>query len=261
MKPLIAACLLLCAIPTQAANVSVFFAGGQSNASAVWANAISTTLHARGGYENPVVVHAMHPDRPLSHWYTTEPQAGYWSDFFNAAGTGLLQTALRSIVEAGNAPVFSGLFWFQGESDTVSSADIDAYAGRLLTLLDRLHIDIHGVSGPLPFTLAVIDADPAQDPPAGSSRKNIDALRQVQMDLARNSLSGSYVDSHGYERTDAWHLTDAERVRIGRTMADVEAFPNDDDPSPVPVPAALPLFLTALAGLGVVMRRTRRNLV
>lgn len=238
--------LIFLAIPAQAANVSVFFAGGQSNAKAVWADSISNTLVQRGGYENPLVVHSTHPGHWLSHWYTTGPQSGYLTDFFNPQGTGILETALRSITDAGNTPIFSGFFWFQGEGDSGSQNSIDIYEERFTNMLGDISAEI---GSPIPFTLAIIDADPNFPLPTGRTWEKVNNMRQTLIDLATNSLEGSYVDTRGYDRIDSWHLTSEALQAIGSKMADFQAFPTD-----VPLPATLPLFLTALAGLGIIAR-------
>ncbi len=242
-----------------AATVSVFFAGGQSNATPRWASAIEQTLADSGSYENVLVVHAYHPGNWMYEWFNESPQGNYFHDFFNASGTGVLESALNEIAVAGNTYVFSGLFWFQGEGDTGSYQHMDIYQQRFLGMLDRLQLDIYGqVEGELPFMMTLIDGNPDYEMPAGRTWEQIEYMRQLQMTIASNASYGSFVDSRGYERRDDWHLTGSEAERLGGATAN--QFLSQQTISPVPVPPSFYLFVLALTSmLGLVRGRALKN--
>ncbi len=205
----------------QAKTVNVFFAGGQSNAKAEWSSAIAGGLQA--GYGSTLVMAAAgHAGNALSQWFTTEPQVNYSNDFWNVAGTGILQSQIRAITNAGDVAVVKGIFWFQGESDTGSTATMDAYTNRVGGMLAQLKRDL-GLTNDIRFTYAVIDGnpDPYYDDPAntgGRTRADIDYLRAYQ--IAQGSgPQFAYADTRGYTRTDMWHLTSSELTRLGTAMS------------------------------------------
>jgi len=209
----------------EAATRNVFFAGGQSNAKAVWAAAIAGSLQAGYG-SGLVMVHTNHSGEALSNWFTTQPRVNYSNDFFNAAGTGVLQSQIRALTNAGDQVVFRGIFWFQGESDTGTNAGayatMDAYTNRVATMLEQLKLDL-GLTNDVRLTYAVIDEnpDPFYDDPAnagGRTRECVDYLRAYQ--IAQGSQAQfAYVDTRGYTRTDQWHLTTDELSRLGAAMS------------------------------------------
>lgn len=208
----------------EAATRNVFFAGGQSNAKSVWGSAIASGLQASYG-SSLVMVWTNHPGEPLSNWYTTGTKINYSNDLFNAAGTGLLQSQIQAIKNAGDEPVLRGFFWFQGESDTGSNttgyATMDAYTNRFLNMLTQLKTDLV-MTNDIRFTLAVIDANTnylADLISIGRDMACVDYLRARQMEMSVLPR-GSYVDTRGYTRpTDIWHLSTDELTRLGGNMA------------------------------------------
>ena len=149
---------------TVAATINVFFAGGQSNAKQPWVDSIESTLTTSGAYQNVLVVNSAHPGNWLSQWYTDTANANYSYDFYNANGTGLLESSLNEIEQAGDTFVFTGLFWFQGEGDTGAQSAIDLYGSRFLAMLEQLSNDINGdVIRSVDFTMVIIDANPAYE--------------------------------------------------------------------------------------------------
>jgi hypothetical protein len=217
--------VLACA-SAQAATRNVFFAGGQSNAKAVWAAAIASGLQSGYG-SSLVMVHTNHSGEPLANWFTTEAKANYSNDLFNAAGTGLLQTQIRAITNAGDHAVFQGFFWFQGESDTGSAATMEAYTNRFKAMMAQLKGDL-GLTNDVRFAFAIIDANPSPDfdddlAASGRTREMVDTLRTNQINLC-STPPGAYVDTRGYTRTDLWHLTTDELTRLGGNLS--TAFTN-----------------------------------
>ena len=204
--------------PSEPRLINVFFAGGQSNATGAWADAITAELVADPAYDNVVMVHSYHPGNWLQTWYTTGPQANYETDFFNASQTGVLEAQLAAITAAGDTYVLSGFFWFQGEGDTGSTEAADLYESRFMAMLNQIKTDA-GLNYDIPFTLAVIDANP-DDFPEGRTLEQINYLRNIQQnELAVAANNGTSVDTRGYTRTDAWHLTTEAKQSLGAVMA------------------------------------------
>ena len=242
----VCACLAVISLNTSASTtINVFFAGGQSNAKQPWADSIGKTLSASGAYSNVLIVNSMHPGDWLYEWYYQDaPNYNYDADFYNIGGTGVLESSFNEIELAGDTFVFTGLFWFQGEGDTGAQSAIDLYESRFLGMLDQLYSDVNGEqNGSIDFTMAVIDANPIYEQPAGRTWDQINSLRDAQFNLA--SSYGSYVDTRGYDRLDEWHLTTSALELLGTEMANTflstyidtdgdlvvdsaDAFPNND---------------------------------
>jgi hypothetical protein len=208
-------------LTVQAATRNVFFAGGQSNATAAWGAALASGLQAEFG-SDLVMVQVNHSGEAMDRWFTTSPRVNYSNDFFNASGTGALQAQIQAITNAGDQVVFKGFFWFQGESDTGSYASMDAYSSRFLGMMAQLKSDL-AMLNDVDFTLAVIDMNPAAlyDDPAntgGRTRADIDYFRAIQTAMSTGAHR-AYVDTRGYTRTDTWHLTAEERVRLAAAMS------------------------------------------
>ena len=206
--------------PSEPGLINVFFAGGQSNAKAAWADAITAELVADPAYDNVVMVHSYHPGHWLQNWYTAAgAKANYETDFFNASQTGALEAQLAAITAAGDDYVISGFFWFQGEGDTGSTEAADLYESRFMAMLNQIKTDA-GLDYDIPFTLAVIDANSAYETPAGRTWAQINYLRNIQQnDLAVAANNGTSVDTRGYARTDEWHLTTEASQSLGAVMA------------------------------------------
>ena len=179
----------------QAEVVPVFLAGGQSNAKIQWANAIETELRAIY-HPKAEVVHSFHPGDWLGQWSSDGvPQGNFTEDSAKVAIT------MESIREAGDTPVFRGIFWFQGEGDTGSSVSIGLYKNRFRDMVSWYQLEY----GESPCVcIMVIDAIL---PWAGRNQQNVDAMRQVLMDIGEPRPNVSRVDTRGYERSDPVHLT------------------------------------------------------
>ncbi len=220
-----------------AKTVNVFFAGGQSNAKVAWSSAIATGLQE--GYGSTLVMaYTNHSGTALSQWFTTTPQVYYSSDFWNASGTGFLQSQIRAITNAGDQAVFRGVFWFQGESDTGDAGSMSAYTNRFKAMMAQLKQDF-ALTNDVRFCLAIIDGnpDPFYDDPVntgGRTRAAIDTLRTNQIVLCSGPL-GSYVDTRGYERSDLWHLKTSSPDEVSRAgLAMSAAYTNKFGVSPPP---------------------------
>jgi hypothetical protein len=213
--------LVLCASAACGATRNVFFAGGQSNAKQVWADALTANLQSGYG-DSLVMVWVNHSGEPIGNWFTDAPKANYSNDLFNAQGTGLLQSRLAALAAAGDTAVFQGFFWFQGEGDTGTPAAIDAWTNRFTAMTARLKADL-ALTNDVRFSLAVIDANPGPEwdddlTGMGRTRAAIEAFRANQFSLT-NSPAGTAVDTRGYARTDLWHLPAAELQRLAAAQA------------------------------------------
>lgn len=220
-----------CVHAVDADTVPVFFAGGQSNAKPDWSNSIENEL--REGYDpRTVVVNQRHNGNWLSQWSANGiMQANYDSDL------AVILETLEQIRLEGDTPEFRGLFWFQGESDTGGRLAVENYEQRFT---DMKRAYENNFSRELFATIMVIDMDPAYERPTVNTQGRIDDLRAIQMALGEDSLMTS-VDSRGYSRYDAWHLTISEQQRLGRNAA--FAFM---DAVSVPEPSLiLPCFATS----------------
>jgi len=215
---------MISVLTAQAAIRNVFFAGGQSNAKASWGAAIASGLQEGYG-SNLVMVHVNHSGEAMDRWFTTLPRVNYSNDFFNASGTGALEAQIQAITNAGDEAVFQGFFWFQGETDTGSTASMDAYTNRFSAMMAQLKTDL-ALSNDVHFTMAIIDGnpDPFYDDPAnagGRTRADIDYLRARQISVS-SSPNGSYVDTRGYVRGDLWHVKTSapdDLSRLGGNMS------------------------------------------
>lgn len=241
---------IICMISTHAKDV--FFAGGQSNATAVWANSIQTELTNSNKFNDPLVIQVYHPGSDLAGWwYNGVPNESYKSDFFNNYSTGLLQSSLEKLITSGENYNFKGFFWFQGESDTSASAL--NYQDAFLSMLKQLQSDL-GLDTKINFTLAIIDANQNSiyDNPnnlGGITRQGIENLRSVLTNLG-SLPQGSYVDTRGYDRSDAWHLYDSGRQIVGQNMAKtfIETFE-------VPEPTAI-VIIASVFCVSLLIRQT-----
>ena len=236
-----------------AKTVNVFFAGGQSNATALWAGAIDSALVSSGKFDHTLLVSQYHTGSPLTFWYDGTPGVNYSSDFFaqSVGPAGLLEQANAGIVSAGDEYVFSGLFWFQGETDRFQPYR-ESYEDNFNGLLGQLSGDLAGNFDPaFLFIMGLVDMDEINYAPGTAQRSDIDALRAVQVSLVNNSpYAGFYLDSKNYSRKDLWHLDAASQVQFGGEMGQVFA----DNYSPVPIPGAFWLLCTGFSLL-VKLRR------
>lgn len=226
--------------------INVYFAGGQSNATVDWAAGLEEVLQQ---YQpGSVLVHQNHPGKAINRWYYQQPGEFYRSDFYAEQGGGALQSALADIVSAGDSYRFAGLFWFQGESDTIESDDSRHYASRFTSMLAQIQTDLS--LDPFTYALAVVDANRLLVDAWHAAR--IDALRAVQFELGE-SIYGLAIDSAAYARTDKWHLGSEAARAFGRDMANAyisyDFYSSQGKPvsSPTPLAMIVGLLLTWLA--------------
>ncbi len=239
--------LFLFANFAHAETVNVFFAGGQSNAKLEWANGIEAALVNSNRYENVLVVHEIHSGNWLQSWYLDGAQQdNYRSDFFNASGTGALQTALT-----GANTVFSGFFWFQGEGDSGWSVARDAYAERFNGMLNDILASTPNIDKNFQTAFSIIDAEyDNYELPGGRTPADINAMRDVLFSMAGDN----HYDTRGLERTDIFHLTPDALFTAGYGLGDTFAT------TPVPLPAAFWLLFSAVMGLFFSKKKTKHHI-
>src|SRR5688572_4370894 len=150
--------------PIRAAEVDIFFVGGQSNATTAFRDGVQSALVASGKFPNMQVVWMQHSGNPIAQWYNNGRQANYLADLYNpSASKGALETTCDNIVAAGNTYRIRGFFWFQGEGDTHNVAETELYAAKFKGLLGQLATDLnHGE--PVPFGLTLIAYNPSVPP-------------------------------------------------------------------------------------------------
>ena len=189
--------------------IPVFFAGGQSNAKPDWATSIQDEL--RTSYDPAaVVVNNRHNGNWLYSWSDDGVmQANYQAD------SAAIQSTLERIISEGNTPDFQGIFWFQGESDSGGKFAVLRYEKRFKDMIDAYERDFET---DIFTTIMVMDMDPAYPRPTPFSQDRIDQLRAIQFGLGEDSMMTS-LDSRGYGRYDAWHLTTSEQQRLGKNAA------------------------------------------
>lgn len=201
------------------ATVDVFFVGGQSNATTYLRDGIANRLTSSGLFTNLQVVYINHPGAGLDSWYNSgQRQANYLSDFYNPApdAKGAMESALDAISAAGNTYRIRDLFWFQGESD-ISSPSL--YANKFNVMLGQVSSDLNRGAA-VPFTVALIQANPNDQYMTPALYSLTQDLRAVQKTMATDSPVGTWADSGIFPRGDAWHLSNADAVTFGGMMAD-----------------------------------------
>lgn len=240
MKALLLA--LFAAPCLQAATVQVYLAAGQSNATTTWSNAIDSTLQGIAGDEEVMVVHSIHSGAAMWQWFNQGSPGQNYSDDLAA-----VRAVIDNITAAGDTPEFRGIFWMQGESDSLSPASINAYKDRFEGMIAQYQSDL-GLATLPGYAVGITDANPAaiyDDPLVlGTTRENVYALRAVQF-----GLGGAVADSRGLARVDQWHLTESAQAALGQQMA--QAFTAT---YPVPEPSSVGLALASATGL---LRRRR----
>jgi hypothetical protein len=197
--------------------VEIYLASGQSNAKAPWASAIRTRLEAARIGVDVRVVNSARLGTPMWKWSS----AGTRGELY-LADLALVRGQMEAVESEGNTPVFSGVFWIQGESDACIPSTIHLYRSRFLDMMEFYRQDL-GLSAPPKHAVGIIDGNPAAiyDDPSrlGTTREAVEQMRSVLKELGSMSDCVA-VDSRPFTRYDAWHIEDAESSRLGTLMAD-----------------------------------------
>ncbi|KAJ6675882.1 ESTERASE putative (DUF303)-RELATED [Salix viminalis] len=116
----------------------------------------------------------------------------------------LVSRAGESVKDGG---AIRAILWYQGESDTVTKEDADAYRGNMETLITNLRTDLNEPS--LPVIQVAL---------ASGEGKFIEIVRRSQ--LAINLPNVKCVDAKGLAlQTDNLHLTTMSQVHLGFKLA------------------------------------------
>lgn len=193
---------LVCTSSAQATHVSVFFVGGQSNATQQYKDAIQAALIASGRYEEVLVAYVNHSGSSISLWMTNPNYLFYENDFFNSSGTGVLQSAIASISPS-KTYSFEGLFWFQGEADRFDPPNwVSLFKDAPNSLLSRLRADLG--SSNWKYVVTLVDSYTTNP----SDKAMYDAIHDAMKAMVDNDPAyGLAADSRGYERrSDRLHL-------------------------------------------------------
>lgn len=162
----------------------------------------------------------------------------------SAGGPGPLYAIVSPVLSAaraarpGDSLDLRGIFWMQGESDALRTADARAYRARLHALILDLRQDLSNGSA-TPFVLGLIDDQPVW-PFAGP-------VRSAQRDQASLHAGAAWVETSGLA-TDGTHYRTAGTLELGRRLAEswvgIARLPA---PGPLP-PSRAPLGLHLASG-------------
>ncbi|KAL5561295.1 hypothetical protein UlMin_031042 [Ulmus minor] len=110
------------------------------------------------------------------------------------------------------------LLWYQGESDTATQHDADAYQGKMEKLIEDVREDLGLPCLPI-IQVAIL---------SGIDSKNIEIVREAQLGL--NVPNVVCVDAKGLElKEDNLHLTTQAQVQLGQMLA--QAYLSNFEPS------------------------------
>ena len=192
------------------AKVSVFFMGGQSNASPGWYDGVKETLTKSGKFDEVLVVFAAHPGKQSDMWKTSIAGNYYATDFFASDGTGILQKALENLKKQNKEYKFEGVFWFQGEAGEDRDAP-ENWKSNFLGMISSIKKDLSDANWN--YVVSVIDVNPAFATP--HDIQNTEALREVMLALPKTEPNAIVSDTRGLQRRDAWHLTREDAYAFG----------------------------------------------
>ncbi len=224
------------------AEVAVFFAGGQSNATARWSKGIEAALKGSGRFDEVLVVHANQGATGMTAWLNDRTENLYDKHFFSSTpGTpGVLQKALGDLAAAGKSYSFQGLFWFQGETDA-KNGEQSLWVSRFSSLISSLQNDL-GTSH-WKYVITAVDVDTSTA--LGLSRLDgINELRAAMTSFVASTPNALIIDSRGWPRTpvnELYHLTEDDRYALGGQTAGIFL-----SATAVPEPARSGLFAAAL---------------
>ncbi|KAJ8763261.1 hypothetical protein K2173_026162 [Erythroxylum novogranatense] len=112
--------------------------------------------------------------------------------------------------------VLRGMLWYQGEADTITKEDSDAYKGRLEKFFTDVRTDLQYPSLPI-FQVAL----------ASGQGPYLETVREAQLEM--NLPHVHCVDAKGLPlEPDRLHLTTPAQVKLGRMLADsfLESLPD-----------------------------------
>ncbi|XP_062024501.1 probable carbohydrate esterase At4g34215 isoform X2 [Rosa rugosa] len=117
----------------------------------------------------------------------------------------MVKRARESVKNGGE---IKGLLWYQGESDTSSQHDVDAYHENMVRLIENVRHDLALPSLPI-IQVAICSGD----------EKFLEKIREVQLGMKVENVV--CVDAKGLElKDDHLHLTTKAQVQLGQMLAD-----------------------------------------
>jgi hypothetical protein len=197
-------------------RIHLWLVAGQSNATPLLSEGARRVFAADESYRRTRMVLSYHPGSAIHFWSLDgEPGPNYASDLAALSGE------MEQVRAGGDIPVFEGILWMQGESDTTNSSAVSRYGARFHDMLEQYRVDLQLAVLPR-FAMGITDANRSElyDDPArlGTSREMVEALRQEQARITE-ALNGIAVDSRDMARYDAWHLSPAASLDLGGRLA------------------------------------------
>ncbi|GMH13496.1 hypothetical protein Nepgr_015337 [Nepenthes gracilis] len=117
----------------------------------------------------------------------------------------MTRRAAAAVKEGGEV---KALLWYQGESDTLSHHDAEAYQGNMETLIRHVREDLQVPM--LPIIQVAI---------ASGEKENLEKVREAQLGMDLPNVV--CVDAKGLAlKADHLHLTTEAQVKLGRMLAD-----------------------------------------
>ncbi|XP_024163399.1 probable carbohydrate esterase At4g34215 [Rosa chinensis] len=117
----------------------------------------------------------------------------------------MVKRARESVKNGGE---IKGLLWYQGESDTSSQHDVEAYHENMVRLIENVRRDLALPSLPV-IQVAICSGD----------EKYLEKIREIQLGMKVENVV--CVDAKGLElKDDHLHLTTEAQVQLGRMLAD-----------------------------------------
>lgn len=134
----------------------------------------------------------------------------------------MIKRAKEAVKDGGGE--IKAVLWYQGESDTSSQHDAEAYEGRMETLIRDVREDLGAPSLPI-IQVAIASGD----------AKYMERIRQVQMGMKVPNLV--CVEAKGLAlKQDHLHLTTEAQVQLGSMLADayLNHFASPSQPPSLP---------------------------
>ena len=129
-----------------------------------------------------------------------------------------IQSGIAELRSRGHDPIPAGLFWYQGEGDSLTREHAEVYEGNLQSLIARLRRDL--VSPNLPFVAAGILPGARRHPRTGEPWMVFsDRIRAAIDHVAATDPHGASVPTDGLTTGDPAHLDGAGLLVVGRNMA------------------------------------------